>query len=82
MHTLTTNNEYLYCDPILAAMSILNTYVVHNLNDLDSYALFTVHEQDSVMLAPIKFLKKPFYSSLASHSDGIFKNHIRYKLIF
>ena len=72
MYTLTTNNEYLYYDPILAAMSILHTYVVHDLNDLVSYALFTVHEQDSVILVPIKFLIKPFSSSLASHSDGVF----------
>ena len=76
MYTLTTNNDYLYCDLILAAMSILNTYVLHDLNDLVSYALFTVHERDSIILAPIKFLKKPFYSSLASHSNGIFlKSH-------
>ena len=34
---------------ILAAVSILNTYIVHDLNGLDANTLCTVHEQDPVM---------------------------------
>ena len=36
-------------DPIHAAVSILNTYVVLDLNGLDAYTLCTLHEQDSVV---------------------------------
>ena len=34
---------------ILADVSVVNVYIVHELNGLDSYALCTVHEQDSVV---------------------------------
>ena len=43
------NNKCRHWDPILAAVSILNTFVVHDLNGLDAYTLCTVHEQDPVM---------------------------------
>ena len=40
-------------DPILAALPVLNTYIIHDdqlfLNGLDTYVLCTVHEQDSVV---------------------------------
>ena len=49
MYTLTTDNKHHCWDSILAAMSVLNTYVVHDLNSLDAYTLHTVHEQDSVV---------------------------------
>ena len=32
------------------AASVLNTYVVHDLNGLDAYTSHTVHEQDSVVV--------------------------------
>ena len=32
-----------------AAVAVLNTYVVHDLNSLDAYTLHTVHEQDLVV---------------------------------
>ena len=35
--------------PILAAVSILNTYVAHDLNGLGTYNPFTVHEQDTIV---------------------------------
>ena len=44
-----TNNKRHCWDPIPAAVSVLNTYVVYGLNGLDSYTLYTVHEQDSVV---------------------------------
>ena len=31
-----------------AAMALLNTYVVHNLNSLDTYTSLTVHDQELV----------------------------------
>ena len=41
-------------DLILAAVSVLNMYIVHDdqlyLNDLDTYTLCTVHVQDSVVV--------------------------------
>ena len=33
-----------------AAVVVLNTYAVHDLNGLDVYTLHTVHEQDSVVV--------------------------------
>ena len=44
-----TNNKHKHLDPILAAVSVLNTYVVHDLNSLDAYTSCTVHKQDSVV---------------------------------
>ena len=32
-----------------AAVTVLNTYNVHDLNSLDTYSSCTVHEQDSVV---------------------------------
>ena len=49
MYTLTTNNKHQHWDPIIAAVSVLNMYVVHYLNGLDAFTLCTVHEQDSVV---------------------------------
>ena len=49
MYTLTTNSKHQHWDPIPAAVSILNTYVVHYLNGLNIYASCTVLEQDSVV---------------------------------
>ena len=43
------NNKCQHWDLILPAVSVLNTYVVHDLNSLDANTLCTVHEQDSVM---------------------------------
>ena len=43
---LTTNNKHQHWDSILAAVSVLNMYVVHDLNSLDAYTLCMVHEQD------------------------------------
>ena len=40
IYTITTNNKHQYWDPMLAAVSILNTYVVHDLNGLNSYTYF------------------------------------------
>ena len=31
-------------------VTILNTYVLHDLNGLDAYSLSSVHEQDSVVV--------------------------------
>ena len=46
MYTFTTNNKCQHWDMILAALSVLNAYVVHGLNGLDTYILCTVYEQD------------------------------------
>ena len=46
MYTLTTNNKYQHWYTLFAAVSILNVYVVHDLNGLDAC---TVHEQDSIV---------------------------------
>ena len=35
-------------------MAVLNTYAAHGLNDLDTYTLHTVHEQDSVVVRHAK----------------------------
>ena len=48
-YTFITNNKHQHWDLILAAMSILNAYIIHDLNGLDSYTSYTVHEQDSVV---------------------------------
>ena len=40
---------YQYWDLILAAVSVLNMYIVHDLNSLDTYTLCTVHEQHSLV---------------------------------
>ena len=32
-------------------MSVLTTYIVNGLNDLDTYTSFTVHEQDSMVVS-------------------------------
>ena len=48
MYTLTTNNKHQCWDLILAAVALLNTHVVHDLNCLDASTSCTVHEQDSV----------------------------------
>ena len=45
----TTNNKHQHWDSILAAVSVLNTYVVHDLYSLDAYTLCMVHEQDLVL---------------------------------
>ena len=50
MYTLTTNSKHQHWDLILAAVSILNAYVVHYLNGLNAYTLCTVLEQDSVVV--------------------------------
>ena len=34
---------------IPAAVSVLNTHIVHDLNGLDTYTLCTLHERDSVV---------------------------------
>ena len=44
-YTLTTNNKRQDWDLILAAMSVLNTYIVLDLNGLDTYTLCTVHNR-------------------------------------
>ena len=52
-HTVYTLTTYKcqHWDSILAALSVLNTYIIHDdqlcLNGLDTYVLCTVHEQDS-----------------------------------
>ena len=52
MYTLTIYNKCQHCDPILAVVSVLNTYIAHEdqlyLNGFD--ILCTVHEQDSVVV--------------------------------
>ena len=49
MYTLTTYKRQRW-DPILAAVSVLNTYADQLcLNGLDTYVLCTVHEQDSMV---------------------------------
>ena len=50
MYILTTDNKCQHWDTIFAAVSALNTYIVHDLNGLDAYTLFTVHEQDSMVI--------------------------------
>ena len=50
MYTLTIDNKHQCWDSILAAVSVLNTYVVHDLSSLDAYTLCTVHEQDVVVV--------------------------------
>ena len=50
MYTLTTNNKCQHWGPIPAAVSVLNMYVVHDLNGLDTYTLCIIHKQDSVMI--------------------------------
>ena len=42
--------KHQHWDPILTAVSVLNTYIVRNLNGLDACILCTVHEQDSVVV--------------------------------
>ena len=53
MCTLTTYNKHNHWDPILAAVSVFNMYIVHDnqlyLNGLDAYTSCTVHEQDSMV---------------------------------
>ena len=49
MYTLITNNKHQHWDLIFAAVYILNTCVVHDLNGLDAYTLCTVHEHDSMV---------------------------------
>ena len=49
MYALTTNNKHQHWDPILAVVSILNTYIVHDLNSLDTYTLYIMHEWDSIV---------------------------------
>ena len=49
MYMLTTKNKYQHWDLILSALSVLNTYVVHDLNGLDAYTLCAMHEQESVV---------------------------------
>ena len=49
MYTPTNINECQHLDPILVDMSVLNMYVVCDLNGLDAYTSCTVHEQDSVV---------------------------------
>ena len=49
-YTLTTNNKRQFWGPILATVSVLNMYVVYDLNSLDTYTLCTAHEQDSVVM--------------------------------
>ena len=36
--------------PNFSAVCILNMYAVHDLNGLDAYILYTVHEQDSMVM--------------------------------
>ena len=51
MYTLTTNCKRQCWDPIVAAVSVLYTYVDHDLmNGLDPYTLGTKHEQDLVVV--------------------------------
>ena len=50
MYTLTTNSRHQRWDLILAAVSILNTCVIHYLNGLSTYNSCTVLEQDSVVV--------------------------------
>ena len=49
LSTLTTNNKHQCWDLILAAVSVSDIYVFHNLNSLDVYTLCIVHEQHSVV---------------------------------
>ena len=49
MYTPTTNKRK-HWDPILAAVSVLNMYVVHDLNGLNAYTSCTMLEQDSVVV--------------------------------
>ena len=44
IYTLTTDNKHEHWVPILTAVSVLNTYSVHDLNGLDTYNSCTVHE--------------------------------------
>ena len=49
MYTLTTSNKCQCQDLILAAVSVLNIHIVHDLNSLGAYAACTVHEQNSMV---------------------------------
>ena len=46
---LTINNKHQRWYLIFASVSILNMYVVHDLNSLNAYTSCTVHEQDSIV---------------------------------
>ena len=54
MYTLSTYNKHQHWDPILDAVSVLNTYVVYDdrlyLNSLDTSTLCTVDDHDIVVV--------------------------------
>ena len=72
MYTLTTYKCH-HWDPILAALSVLYTYVIHDdqlcLNGLDTYVFCTVHEQDSVV-AKHKRMIVTVFAFAACHSGN------------
>ena len=49
MYKLTTNKHQCW-DPILAAVSVLNMYIIHGVNGLDTYTLCTVYKQNLVVV--------------------------------
>ena len=57
------DNKHQRWDPILTSVSVLNTYVVHDLNGLDAYILCIVHEQDSV----VAMHKRTNYMNATAH---------------
>ena len=73
MYTLTTYKRQRW-DPILAAVSVLNTYIIHDdqlcLNGLDTYALCTVHEQDSVVAKHKRIIVTAFAFAACHSGNG------------
>ena len=67
MYTLTTNIQCKRWDSILAAVSISNMYVVHNLNCLDTYTSCTVHVEDSVVVRHKRTNYMCYYSHAIQH---------------
>ena len=63
------------------AVSILNMYVVHDLNGLDTYTLCTVHEQDSVVVRH----KRTNYTHAIAHmlytASNMIHTYIAYVLL-
>ena len=45
-----TYDKRQHLDLMLAAVSVLNLCIVHDLNSLEAYTSCTVHEQDSVVV--------------------------------
>ena len=63
IYTLTTNNKRQHWDLILTAVSVSNMYIVHDMNDLDTYPSCAVHERDSVVARTTHVLLLMIYTS-------------------